>query len=112
MKKNITFSIFISIASTATVLLLAACTPLKEDPKGSLVSETFFKTEADLDAAVTAVYFPLVEDPWGGFGSTRVWVPLMGGDDLTTHPGSNKQDFKEFDVLNPSSLNPALKTSA
>jgi hypothetical protein len=112
MKKSIAFYPANFLAAVALVFLTSACTRLVENPKGSLIRESFFKTEAELNAAVIAVYFPLTEDPWAGFGSTRIWVPLMGGDDLTTHPGSNKQDFKEFDIFNASSLNLSLKTAA
>lgn len=93
-------------------LMAFSCQDLIEEPKGSLVNDSFFKTESDLSAAVTAAYRPLIQDPWGGFGSTRMWIPLMGGDDLTTHPGSNKIDFREFDRFNGTNLNPALMGSA
>ncbi len=99
---------FIKLLCIALVAFTTACQDLKEDPKGSLVAENFFNTESDLAAAVTAVYRPLIQDPWGGFGSTRMWVPLMGADDITTHPGLNKQDFREFDRFAGTSLNPAL----
>ncbi len=90
------------------VVMSFSCQDLDEHPLGSLVNDSFFKTESDLDAAVTAVYRPLILDPWGGFGSTRMWVPLMGADDLTTLPGGNKQDYREFDTFNPTNINPAL----
>ena len=90
------------------VLMIFSCQDLIENPEGALVNESFFRTESDLNAAVTAVYRPLIQDPWGGFGSTRMWVPLMGADDITTHPGSNKADFREFDRFAGTSLNPAL----
>ncbi len=94
------------------VLGTFSCQDLKEQPLGSLVNDSFFKTESDLTAAVTAAYRPLIQDPWGGYGSTRMWVPLMGADDLTTLPGGNKQDFREFDTFNPTNINPALIGSA
>ena len=94
------------------VLMAFSCQDLIETPNGSLVNSSFFKTEADLTAAVTAAYRPLIDDPWGGYGSTRMWIPLMGADDLTTHPASNKQDFREFDQFTGTSLNPALMGSA
>ncbi len=90
------------------VFFAFSCQDLEENPLGSLVNDSFFKTESDLEAAVTAAYRPLVQDPWGGFGSTRMWIPLMGADDLTTLPGGNKGDFREFDQFNPTNINPAL----
>lgn len=93
------------------VLLAAAmsCQKLNENAAGSLVSESFFKTEQDLQAAVTATYYPLVNQPFSGFGSTRVWVPLMGADDLTTLPGGNKENFRDFDRFAGSSLNTNMR---
>lgn len=97
------------------VILLAAvagCQKLEEHADGSLVSESFFKTEEDLQAAVTATYYPLVNNPFSSFGSSRVWVPLMGADDFTTLPGGNKQSYRDFDRFAGSSLNGDLKYSA
>lgn len=96
-----------------SVLLLLAfvmgCQKLVEHAEGSLVRESFFKTEEDLQAAVTATYYPLVSQPFAGFGSTRIWVPLMGADDFTTLPGGNKQNFRDFDRFAGSSLNTDMK---
>ncbi len=94
------------------VIMASSCQKLVEDPKGSLVNESFFKTEDDLSAAVTACYAPLVADSWGAFGSTRMWIPLMGADDLTTHPAWNKAEFREFDRFVPTNLNNALMNAA
>lgn len=90
------------------VLLTFSCVDLIEDSKGSLTNSSLFKTESDLNTAVTAVYYPLISDAWGGFGSARMWIPLMGGDDLTTHPAACKCDFREFDRFNGNNLNPTL----
>lgn len=91
------------------VCMTLSCVDLTEDTKGSLTNSSLFKTESDLNAALTAVYYPLISDPWGGFGSTRMWIPLMGADDLTTHPSSCKCDFREFDRFNSTNLNPTLR---
>ena len=103
---------YIKLFCIVLALMAYSCQDLIEEPKGSLVNDSFFKTESDLSAAVTAAYRPLIQDPWGGYGSTRMWIPLMGGDDLTTHPGSNKADFREFDRFVGTNLNPALMGSA
>ncbi len=86
-------------------IIISGCQKLAEKPDGSLVSESFFKTESDLAAAVTATFYPLVNNPFSGFGSTRVWVPLMGADDLTTIPAGNKDNFRDFDRFVGSALN-------
>jgi len=41
-------------------LLILGCTDLKESPRGLLTPGTFFSTQADLEAAVTAAYRPLL----------------------------------------------------
>lgn len=110
--KNYSILHQINILAFLSAALLSGCQKLKENPEDALVRESFFKTEADLQSAVTAVYFPLVSNPFSSFGSTRVWVPLMGGDDLTTHPGSNKQNFRDFDRFAGSALNGDMKTAA
>ncbi len=44
--------------------------------------------------------------PWeSGFTTVSQIAMSMGADDLTTHPGSNKEEFREFDRFNVSSLN-------
>lgn len=101
----------LKIFAVGMLLLSGSCQKLDENLQGSLVNEVFFQTESDLDAAVTAIYSRLVSDPWNGFGSTRVWVPLMGADDLTTLSGGNKQDFKEFDLFAGTSQNGAMRSS-
>lgn len=93
------------------IMFMFSCQDLEEDLSGTLVTDSFFKTEADLQAAVTATYYPLVSQPWNGFGSTRIWVPLMGADDLTTLPAGNKQDFKEFDNFSATAVNGAARFS-
>ena len=105
LKYNVLFLMVLAIFATS-------CQELEEEPLGSLVNESFFKTENDLQAAVTAVYRPLIQSPWDGFGSTRMWVPLMGADDLTTLSAGNKGDFKDFDRFNPTALNSAMLGSA
>ncbi|MDR2496818.1 MAG: RagB/SusD family nutrient uptake outer membrane protein, partial [Tannerellaceae bacterium] len=66
---------------------------LEEDPKGKLAQSTFFGTETDLDLAVHSLY-RLAMDRCGA--NTRM-VHMWAGDDISTHPASNKQDFRDFD---------------
>ncbi len=81
--------------------LMLGCTNLKEDPKGLLTPETFFSTQADLEASVTAAYRPLLT----AFANTQAAIPGMGGDDLTTQAGGNKEPFREFDQFKTSANN-------
>jgi hypothetical protein len=96
---------FLSI--TALSLLLATgCQKLKEDPRSNLTPGTYFKTQADLDASVAAIYTELTPD--FSFGFTTRMTSCFGADDLTTDPGLNKAIFREFDELNAASNNSGL----
>src|SRR6201996_1602663 len=88
------------------ILVTTACQKLKEDPKSNLTPGTYFKTQADLDAAVAAIYTELTPDY--SFGFTTRMTSCFGSDDLTTDPGLNKQDERAFDELNGASNNPSL----
>jgi hypothetical protein len=97
MKKILTF-----------VLLLAAtgCSKeLTENPKGLVGGAAALSSQAGLEAALTGAYGSLMV-PWeSGFTTVSQIAMTMGGDDITTHPGSNKEEFREFDRFNVSSLN-------
>lgn len=90
--------------------LLGGCQSLDENPAGTLVADSYFSTEEDLDAALTGVYAQLASNRWGGLGHTNIWVPLMGADDLTSQAG--KPDYVQFDTFNPSSTNGGLKAAS
>lgn len=74
---------------------------LKEDPKGQLATTVFFSTEDDLDMSIHALYRQAMLTGQTDSKSTYAW----GGDDITTHPASNKQSYREFDQWNVSSAN-------
>lgn len=90
--------------------LFGGCQSLDENPAGTLVADSYFSTEEDLDAALTGVYAQLASNRWGGLGHTNIWVPLMGADDLTSQAG--KPDYVQFDTFNPSSTNDGLKAAS
>ena len=85
------------------LLCLSGCQDLTEDPKGSLTPITYFKTQTDLDAAVSSIYVNLAID--GAYGFTTRMTSYFGADDLTTDPALNKAPFREFDKLSGSSQN-------
>jgi hypothetical protein len=87
-----------------------SCQSLDENPAGILVSESFFSTAEDLDAAVTGTYAELTSNRWGGFGHTNIWTPLFGADDLTSQVG--KPDYVQFDCFAATSMNSSLKACA
>jgi hypothetical protein len=94
------------IPASIILLMAAACQKLNEDPKGSLTPSSYFKTQSDLDASVTAIYTELTPDY--AFGFTTRMTSCFGADDLTTDPGLNKGDMRAFDELNGASNNASL----
>jgi len=91
---------------TALLLLTAGCSKeLTENPRGLVGGAAALSSQAGLESALTGAYGSLMV-PWtSGFTSVSQIAMTMGGDDLTTHPGSNKEEFREFDRFNVTSLN-------
>jgi len=83
------------------VIFLSGCNKLTEDPRGNLTPDSYFQTQADLDASVTAIYQQMTFD--GAYAATMKSTSYFGSDDFTTDPGLNKGDFRAFDQLNGSS---------
>jgi hypothetical protein len=95
MKKYfILFSLFVLIVSCRKDFL-------KEDPKGSLTSETFYKTSNDLEMASTA----LLHTFNGAFNQMAGFATCYGGDDVTVARAGNKISFSDFDTFQPNSSN-------
>ncbi|WP_089785841.1 RagB/SusD family nutrient uptake outer membrane protein [Chitinophaga sp. YR573] len=88
------------------LFLVAGCSKeLTEEPKGLVGGAAALSSMAGLESALTGAYGSLMV-PWtSGFTTVSQIAMTMGGDDLTTHPGSNKEEFREFDRFNVSSLN-------
>ncbi|MCF6405036.1 RagB/SusD family nutrient uptake outer membrane protein [Chitinophaga filiformis] len=88
------------------LLLTAGCgKQLTEDPRGLVGGSAALSSVAGLESALTGAYGSLMV-PWNsGFTTVSQIAMTMGADDLTTHPGSNKEEFREFDRFNVSSLN-------
>jgi hypothetical protein len=85
---------------------ITGCQKLTEDPKAALTPSSYFKTQSDLDASIAGMYIQLARD--GAWGFTSKETSYFGSDDLTTDPGLNKGDQREFDELAGSSTNPSL----
>ncbi len=78
---------------------------LDEDLTGKVVGNAVLKSQDGLDAALSGAYLGL-KNTWStGFLHSTATAVTMGGDDLTTHPASNKQEFREFDQFRVSSGN-------
>jgi hypothetical protein len=67
---------------------------LTEDPKGQLATQTFFTNPGDLDMALNALYSVVTN---AGTSNNNVGTDCVGGDDISTHPASNKAPLREHD---------------
>ncbi len=92
---------FISI-----LFLASACSKqLTEEPKGLVVGSIALSNMAGLESALSGAYGSLMV-PWeSGFTTVSQIAMTMGADDLTTHAGSNKEEFREFDRFSVANLN-------
>jgi hypothetical protein len=70
---------------------------LEEDLQGQVVGNAALNSVQGLDAALTGAYKGLASTWTMGFLHPTAIAATMGGDDVTTHPASNKQEFREFD---------------
>ena len=74
---------------------MASCESfLSEDPKGQLATENFFTNQSDLEASLNALYRVVADAQHANhYNGTNFLV----GDDISTHPASNKQPLREHD---------------
>lgn len=78
---------------------------LTEEPKGLVLGSAGISNQAGLESALTGAYGSLMV-PWeSGFTTVSQIAMTMGAEDLTTHPGSNKEEFREFDRFSVADLN-------
>lgn len=75
------------------VLVFSACANLIEEPEGLLTPDAFYSSTQDLQAGVVATYRPFMEFYLNAQGG----MPAMGGDDVTSREGSNKEPYRGFD---------------
>jgi len=94
------------LLAVVALIAISGCVKLTEDPKANLTPQTYFKTQSDLDASVNAIYIAIARD--GAWGFTSKETSYFGSDDLTTDPGLNKADFRDFDRLSGNSSNSSL----
>jgi hypothetical protein len=98
---------YLSISALLALVVATGCQKLNEDPKGSLTPVNF-STQKDLDAAVAGIYEVYAYD--GSYGFTSRMTSYFGADDLTTDPGLNKADMRDFDRLNGGSSNGSMNS--
>lgn len=78
----------------ATACLAASCSFLEEDPRGRQHSDGFFSRPQDLDASLNSLYYVVSVSQ---MQNNHVGTNFLSGDDISTHPASNKQGLREFD---------------
>ena len=79
-------------------IALSSCTDfLEENPYGKQSSNNFFSQKEDLAASLNALY-SVVATSQGQ--NNYVGTNFLAGDDITTHPASNKQPLREHDQYN------------
>lgn len=87
------------------MICTVSCTDfLEEDPKGKLMSNASFSQESDLEGSVNILYRRVSRST---FGLTQ-FINAFMGDDLSTHPASNKASIREWDNYNISTNNDRL----
>ncbi|WP_018621233.1 RagB/SusD family nutrient uptake outer membrane protein [Spirosoma luteum] len=88
------------------VMLVASCKGyLEEDTTGLLYGPNVLSTQAGLESALTGSYKGLASQWSMGFIHPSANAAVLGADDVTTHPASNKADWREFDQFNVSTTN-------
>lgn len=74
---------------------------LDEEPLGQLTPATFYTSQSDLDMSMNALYERVQQTQI----HTNMVIPQWQGDDLTTHPASNKDAYREMDRFHVSNTN-------
>lgn len=97
---------YILYSALAMAALGTSCSDaLNEDPKGKLTPETFFSTQDELNMGTYALYRKVCDMQT----NTNPMMAAWQGDDITTNPGSNKQDLADVDAFHPSDGNKGAK---
>lgn len=84
-------------------LAFAGCEDfLTEKPKGQMAVDNFFQSKGDLDKSLNAMYSILTR---AMYANNAVGFDAVRGDDISTHPASNKQPIREVDAFDVSDNN-------
>lgn len=95
------------IYTTAFLLCAVACNFLEENPQGRLTTEGFFSNVSDLDASLNSLYSVVATSQQQ---NNHVGTNFLHGDDISTHPASNKQSLREFDRYDVKNNNAWMQT--
>ena len=94
MKREIMRLKNISVSILAAALFVSCTHFLDEEPKGKLPSDGFFSQREDLAASLNALYSVVTTSQRA---NNYVGTNFLSGDDISTHPASNKQSLREHD---------------
>ena len=105
---KIIYHILYSIAAGLALTTLTACEDfLTEHPKGQLTTEGFFSSKEDLEASLTALYSTIAASQ---AANNCIGTNMLAGDDISTHPASNKQPLREYDQYDVKDNNSWMST--
>ncbi|MDE6125896.1 MAG: RagB/SusD family nutrient uptake outer membrane protein [Muribaculaceae bacterium] len=95
MKRNRYSSLAVAaLMAISSGIALSSCEDfLTEDPKGRMVTETFFQTENDLNLAVNALYYNVASSQ----KNTNPYIPDCQGDDITTTAKTGNEAYQYAD---------------
>lgn len=91
----------------AAISLITSCNFLEEDPRGKLPSDGFFSNAQDLDASLNSLYYVVATSQQS---NNYIGTNFLSGDDISTHPASNKQSLREFDQYDVKDNNAWMQT--
>lgn len=100
------------IQAAAFVLCLGMGLPscsdfLDEHPNGQIPDKDFFVSKEDVDASLHALYSVIATSQ---ASNNYIGTNFLAGDDISTHPSSNKQPLREFDQFCPTDNNAWMAT--
>jgi hypothetical protein len=87
---------FLYILVLIPLIIISCVKDLKEDPKGVLSPSTLFASGSGIQLAANNLGNQMANLV---YNSDWHLVPYMGGDDITSQPASNKQDWREVDIF-------------
>lgn len=102
--KYIWMSVGVALMACTTV----SCSDfLEENPKGQLPSKGYFKDKSALDASLNALYSIVSASQ---ASNNLCGTNFLAGDDISTHPSSNKQPLREHDQFSVADNNSWLSS--
>lgn len=97
--------IYLFLLIFAVTFFISCSDLLEENPQGLLVGDFAISDVSGLNTQLVGAYSSLQSGWDKGFASMAQIAMSMGADDVTTHPGLNKADIREFDQFNVNAYN-------